>query len=185
MGIPLDGKFEGGVNSPRCFAADETPKYIYASISGMVAGTLGLPPGDKLPNGIYKLTQNNSVPWIWSHLAALWAIDVFQRVTHAEFRLTLYYMGWIQFYDEQPPCSWDFTNDFTDPTRQYVGGFASVNWTGGSVTTSLTALSDLLNMSESDKSFTDFTPTDGSDKNIVKFADESLSTNILVEWDKP
>lgn len=121
--------FEYGLDCTWCHAAANTPKYIYASFSG-VEICPGAPPHWRPPiSGTFKLAQTTACKWQYS--------DIITSVIyeHTPSGTSLEAIAWplwqSMFWDIEGACETSFENAYQFcPSWGYIKGFAQITFTG-------------------------------------------------------
>jgi len=173
-------------NDCGCYPPGRTPKYLYASVSGIEWCTEGVPVAGP-PNGIFKMTQDPGFPCIWTmdaggvtawySLAGGWS----QLDIGISAPMTLAFTHLIKL-----PCLAHFSNQLICPgilvPPWYHGGTGIVLSRGNDPLPSLQDFAELFGLIEDPFAKCDFWPVDTRIL-MLRYARQKSPTNILMKID--
>lgn len=178
---------EHGNDCARCtpptgsrWPAGQTPKYIYATFSGITNCTWSHHPA---PNGqIFRLTQSDVNNCMWDLLGSVWHVTFrADRIIPDNSQLDLFdHDGWSFFTDRQvacPPELQPYVNDQSACILMYAGagGYGTIWWNE--------RVLDLVKwfcLESGDRLMYDVFPVN-SDFEVHRFADQRDHTNIKIK----
>jgi hypothetical protein len=184
MGIPWDEDEIG--NNCRFFPAGETPKYLWASISGVewCWPIEGVP----LPNGVFMMTQRPTSACTWEYAST--AINViFMLSTNLSRLQAAGGSGGLLFFSGQVTSApkFSFQNliicnpDYPPPWA--CGGSGIVSRRHQGTAPAVANVAELLNIEEKPDSMADFYPAANPAEAVLKFCRQKTPTNILIKVD--
>jgi len=176
--------FELGNDCLTCWAAGETPKYIYANFANIKKGYDWLPWLPEPPNGLFQLEQ--LTPCLWQLSFGIFAIEFSisagNSITKISSPATI---PEDIFENSRAACAWFFENDNNWPAGvDFYGGFCQVFFRTLSNSPSLQKHCNLLNIKNDENTFADFFPVD-ADNTVVRIASIPESINIKIKREQP
>jgi len=184
MGIPNTGTDYTETNPP-CSTVfpTTTPKYLFASFTGIMLGDYWTSPNPGAGNGMYVLHNTYEYPCIWNNGAVYDCCQV--SIVGDEVWVGLYAGGMLycRFAQIADAGIWSFANSHdTSAFRMYYGGTCQVAWIKDGNSPTLKTLADLMNFAPGEKSFFDFINS-GDEQMTARIANKQEDTNALIQWD--
>lgn len=182
MGIPTDEiDTIPGVGCAAHFDVDETPKYVYISLSGIAKGTdwhVGLPPA---PTGLFKLTHHAGCEWRFVHPD--WAVTYLTTAVSSTLIVSLVGdpFALVQFVFVGLETWFEVTR-FGSPFDYYTSGFGVMSLTGPSVDWSLSEVALSIGLHPSANLLAEVWPVAG-DKSVIRYAQKSDATVVKIKKD--
>lgn len=184
MGIPWDEDEIG--NDCNQFPPGETPKYLWASISGVTRCW----DYEWIPsplNGIWKLTQVEGSACMWQYLDDDVMLTFQLSPTACVFGGGYYWPGWMVFDGlVAGPLIFSFPNllvcNMYPMPPWFAGGHAIVSRRQPGTAPAIANVAALLNIEQEVDSMADFYPS-SDDTVTLKFCRQKTPTNILIKVD--
>ena len=180
MGIPVeDDDYVSGC--ARCFPANQSPRYIYATITGVVPGTYYQASDGAMPNGHYRLEHNVNCHWQADYGDVHFNLTFASGVTN----FTAYRSGvgslfsGYRYYE----CAVNFQNAWTDPdSYDFVYGQASITWARPAQSASFLVPADKMGIPLVSGTFCELFPVSEL-RSVYRFANKARRINKKISVD--
>jgi len=124
VGIPTDPGYKLYADDCFCWAAGETPKKLFAAVSGIVPGMLWSPGLPKAPNGNWVLEWQSVSVWVGGNDAWILSVDI--NATRVLFTINgVSGPGAFIYYNFSNPCIADYVN-LMGEMAAFTGGRCSI-----------------------------------------------------------
>jgi len=182
MGIDIDEDFDEIGNDCACFAAGETPKHVFASVTGIKIGDGHMFEDPGCPNGLIALTQVIGHNCRWSFTGPVWHWEYNASPGAATFNIVDLYNEFGFATAGLAHCATGGGSIITNGGLvKWFGGDFQIAWTPGAGSPWLPGVADKLNVTRTPDTKMDFWPVDDTymGTRIVK---KSEQTNVLIKY---
>lgn len=182
MGIEIPDPVYGA-NCILCWPAGLTPKFFWASFTGIKQGALWLPAHGTPRNEIIKLHQWSLQSCTWLDQTPVPSCEFIPGGGQGDVRMHRVALS-RQFESKAGnPCDMWFENRFTVPAgNRFYGGLCQLMTANEGASLSLADVQELINMEIDPDTLSDFWPIAAGEK-VVRFARKQDMTRIFLRLD--